>query len=182
MVEENIAGWGNGVPPVLLAGNCWFESGACNHANSKTTVSPPAVVFFDKYYRKAGDGISKTGRPLKEIDQAEFEKLCFMQCTMEEICSFFDITDKTLTKWCKRTYGTSFSETYKNKSVGGKISLRRAQFKLAEKSATMAIFLGKQYLGQTDKIEGAFDLSGINELNESMLDNIAPNRDIEDFE
>lgn len=105
-----------------------------------------------------------------------------MQCTMEEICSFFEITDKTLTKWCKRTYGMSFSETYKNKSAGGKISLRRAQFKLAEKSATMAIFLGKQYLGQTDKIEGAFDLSGINEMNESMLDNIAPNRDIEDFE
>ena len=27
------------------------------------------------------------------------------------------------------------------------------QFKLAEKSATMAIWLGKQYLGQTDKAE-----------------------------
>ena len=48
MVEEDIAGWGNGIPPVLLAGNCWFESGACNHANSKTTVSPPAVVFFNR--------------------------------------------------------------------------------------------------------------------------------------
>ena len=124
----------------------------------------------------------RIARPQKEINKAQFEKLCAMQCTMLEICAFFDVTDKTLTKWCKRTYGMYFSEIYKSKSAVGKISLRRAQFKLAEKSSAMAIFLGKQYLGQTDKIEGAFDLSAINELNESMLDNIAPNRDIEDFE
>jgi hypothetical protein len=30
------------------------------------------------------------------------------------------------------------------------MSLRRAQFKLAETNASMAIFLGKQYLGQKD--------------------------------
>ena len=36
----------------------------------------------------------------------------------------------------------------------GKASLRRTQFKIAEKgNANMAIFLGKQYLGQTDKAE-----------------------------
>ena len=35
----------------------------------------------------------------------------------------------------------------------GKVSLRRYQFKLAEKSAPMAIFLGKNYLGQKDNIE-----------------------------
>ena len=33
------------------------------------------------------------------------------------------------------------------------MSLRRTQFKLAEKNPTMAIFLGKQYLGQRDNIE-----------------------------
>lgn len=35
----------------------------------------------------------------------------------------------------------------------GKISLRRAQFKLAKKSANMAIWLGKQWLGQQDKVK-----------------------------
>ena len=44
----------------------------------------------------------------------------------------------------------SFSEVFRQKRGLGKVSLRRAQFHLAEKSATMAIFLGKQYLGQTD--------------------------------
>lgn len=34
-----------------------------------------------------------------------------------------------------------------------KIRLRRNQFKLSERSASMAIWLGKQYLGQKDSIE-----------------------------
>lgn len=92
-------------------------------------------------------------RPKKEIDQDQFEKLCGLQCTEAEIMGWFDITDKTLTRWCKDTYGESFSEVYAKKREKGKISLRRAQFRLAEKSASMAIFLGKNYLGQRDVIE-----------------------------
>lgn len=92
-------------------------------------------------------------RPRAEINQEEFEKLCGLQCTKDEICDWFSITDKTLDAWCKRTYEQSFSVIFEKKRVRGKISLRRAQFKLAEKSAAMAIFLGKNYLGQTDKQE-----------------------------
>lgn len=91
-------------------------------------------------------------RPHKEIDQKNFESLCGLQCTLEEICGFFGVTDKTLDGWCKRTYGTSFSEVFKQKRGAGKISLRRSQFRLAEKSANMAIWLGKQYLGQKDEV------------------------------
>ena len=93
------------------------------------------------------------GRPPKPIDKKSFEKLCALQCTKEEICGFFDITDKTLESWCKRTYSQGFSETFRQKRGGGKISLRRTQFRLAEKSASMAIWLGKQYLNQKDRIE-----------------------------
>ena len=96
---------------------------------------------------------NKGGRPKKEIDQEQFEKLCGLQCTQEEICCWFDVTDKTLNSWCKATYGVSFSDVYNKKREKGKISLRRAQFRLAEKNAAMAIFLGKNYLGQTDRIE-----------------------------
>lgn len=96
---------------------------------------------------------NKGGRPLKEISKIEFEKLCALQCTKEEICGWFDTTDKTLENWCQRTYDCGFSEIFRQKRGAGKISLRRHQFKLAEKNASMAIFLGKQYLGQTDKIE-----------------------------
>ena len=93
---------------------------------------------------------TKMGRPRKEIDAVQFEKLCYLQCTEDEICNFFEITDKTLNNFCKREYGATFSEVFKQKRGKGKISLRRAQFALAKKNATMAIWLGKQYLGQKD--------------------------------
>lgn len=93
----------------------------------------------------------KIGRPKKKINEKQFVKLCGLQCTKEEICAFLDVSDKTLDKWCMETYGKGFSEVFKEKRGLGKISLRRAQFRLAEKSAAMAIFLGKNYLGQTDK-------------------------------
>lgn len=92
-------------------------------------------------------------RPRKEIDQKQFEGLCALQCTKDEICGFLEITDKTLENWCKRTYNAGFSETFREKRGKGKVSLRRAQFQLAQKNANMAIWLGKQYLGQKDKIE-----------------------------
>jgi len=90
------------------------------------------------------------GRPRKEIDKRQFEALCSIQCNKEEICSVLDCGEKTLTAWCEREYGVGFCDIYKIKSAGGKASLRRYQFELAKRNASMAIFLGKQYLGQKD--------------------------------
>ncbi|MCI8688198.1 MAG: hypothetical protein HFF57_07790 [Lawsonibacter sp.] len=92
---------------------------------------------------------------MKEISQRDFEKLCGLQCTKKEVCCFFDVTDKTLERWCKRTYRMGFSEVFEQKRGAGKISLRRSQFDLATKNASMAIWLGKQYLGQRDALESA---------------------------
>ena len=93
-----------------------------------------------------------TGRPKKEIDKKIFENLCGLQCTLEEIAGVFDCSADTIERWCKREYRETFAEVYKKHSAKGKTSLRRIQFKLAEKSAAMAIFLGKNYLGQKDNI------------------------------
>ena len=109
-------------------------------------------------------------RPRKEIDQKQFENLCGLQCTLEEICGWFGVTDKTLDGWCKRTYHASFSEVFKQKRGAGKISLRRSQWRLAEKNANMAIWLGKQYLGQKDQVEAslAVDMARDDALSESL--------------
>ena len=93
-----------------------------------------------------------TGRPRKDIDKKIFENLCGLQCTLEEIAGVFDCSADTIERWCKREYKETFADTYKKHSAKGKMSLRRTQFKLAEKSAAMAIFLGKNYLGQKDNI------------------------------
>ena len=93
------------------------------------------------------------GRPRAEIDRKQFENLCGLQCTLEEICGWFGVCSDTLESWCKRTYKMNFSEVFKQKRGVGKISLRRSQWRLAEKNANMAIWLGKQYLGQKDIVE-----------------------------
>lgn len=90
------------------------------------------------------------GRPPAEINKVNFEKLCQLQCTQREICDFFSVSEKTLIKWCRQTYGMTFSKVFQEKRSLGKIALRRSQFELASRSATMAIFLGKNLLGQTD--------------------------------
>ena len=90
-------------------------------------------------------------RPRKVINQKQFESLCAIQCTQEEICNVLDVTDKTLTRWCNEVYNLSFSEVYEQKRDIGRMSLRRNQFKLAEGgNTTMQIWLGKQVLKQSE--------------------------------
>lgn len=103
--------------------------------------------------RRHTDVSKKMGRPRIEIDKGTFEGLCALQCTLHEISGFFKCSEDTVERWCKREYGETFADIYKIYSAGGKISLRRAQFKMAQKNVSMAIFLGKQYLGQKDRVE-----------------------------
>ena len=98
----------------------------------------------------------KGGRPKKYIDKQLFEQLCGLQCTLEEMEAFFNCDHKTIARWCRETYeGKRFSQVFREKRQIGKISLRRKQLRLAERSAAMAIFLGKNYLGQKDEPEEA---------------------------
>lgn len=87
------------------------------------------------------------GRPKKEIDYTTAEKLANIQCTQEEIASFLGVSVRTLQR------DEKFIELFNNGREKGKASLRRIQWKHAEKSSAMAIFLGKQYLGQKDNVE-----------------------------
>lgn len=89
---------------------------------------------------------------------------------MEAVCRAIDVCSDTLETWCKRTYKRSFSEVFAQKRGAGKISLRRSQWKLAEKNANMAIWLGKQYLGQKDQVEAslAVDMAKDDALSESL--------------
>jgi len=106
--------------------------------------------------------IKKMGRPIKEIDWKEFDKLCALQCTEQEIADWFEICTDTLETRIKETYGVTFSELFRRKRGKGKIALRRMQMQACEKGNTaLLIFLGKQYLKQTDKNEISGDEKGI---------------------
>lgn len=109
--------------------------------------------------------------PAKDkINKDDFEKLCNLWCTLTEIAEFFGVSEDTLESWCKDVYQETFSEAYKKKNSKGKIALRRWQMKSAEKgNVTMQIWLGKQYLGQKEKLP---DIGDSNVINSQIL-NIA---------
>lgn len=88
-----------------------------------------------------------------KIDKKAFENLCGIQCTEQEIADFFSVSVDTINRWCNNTYDKNFAEVYREKKGVGKVSLRRTQYEMSKKNATMSIWLGKQYLGQTDKLD-----------------------------
>lgn len=106
------------------------------------------------------------------IKKEQFEKLCEIQCTEQEIMSFFGVCKDTLISWCVNTYGVNFSTIYNEKRQGGKASLRRSQFELARTNASMSIWLGKQYLGQKDNIDVAITNNEDDDLTKAIKEAI----------
>jgi hypothetical protein len=133
-------------------------------------------IFFDK--------VSTKGRPRKVFTEEGLklvENLAGIMCTDEEIASILG---------CSRDlfYTEDNNELYrqaiKKGNAQSKQSLRRLQFKLAEKNATMAIWIGKQYLGQTDVITAQTTEDFVKNLDSiyDKLKNPAKNRTIEEME
>lgn len=89
---------------------------------------------------------NKGGRPKFIIDYDTVERLASIMCTQKEIASFLGCSVRTLQR------DEKFSRTYKKGLDKGKMSLRRKQFNMSDSNPTMAIWLGKQYLGQSDVV------------------------------
>lgn len=100
------------------------------------------------------DKVKTKGRPRLVLNAAGLklvEKLSAVMCTDEEIEDILEVSLDTLNAEHNKT---AFQEAKKKGKSSGKASLRRWQFKGAEKgNASLLIWLGKQYLGQTDKQE-----------------------------
>lgn len=109
-----------------------------------------------------------SGRKPLELDKVQFEKLCAMQCTQAEIASWFEVDRGTLDAWCQRTYNAKFSVVYEDKRGRGKISLRRMQWHHAERNPIMAMFLGKNYLGQSDTPDTPPDAEALSKAKEIL--------------
>jgi len=87
-----------------------------------------------------------------QLDWQVFDSLCAIHCTLEEIAGWFAVSEDTIERCVKRDQKLSFADYYKKRSAPGNISLRRRQYKLAKQgNVTMMIWLGKQWLGQSDK-------------------------------
>lgn len=82
------------------------------------------------------------------VKVSEIRALSHLQCSDAEAAAHFRISLKTWKELLR--IDTKAKEAWENGRQFGKTSLRRKQFRLAETSAPMAIFLGKQYLGQNE--------------------------------
>lgn len=86
------------------------------------------------------------GRPRAEINLALVESLAQIGCTQEEICAVVGCSVKTLRKHAKQEIAEGGEKM--------KVSLRRWQYaKAKEGNVAMLIWMGKQYLGQRDRID-----------------------------
>lgn len=100
---------------------------------------------------------SKDGRPLHALTEKEWnliQNACKIQCTGDEVAALVGIEYDLLADIIKRTHGVTFPEYFKKYAAEGRASLRRKQFQSAieKDNVTMQIWLGKQYLGQTDRL------------------------------
>lgn len=107
----------------------------------------------------------EAGRPQVEINPTQFERMCQIQCTCDEISHVLGVCRKTLYNWCVREYGMNFESIYEIKSAGGKVSLRRKMFEMAinDNNPTMLIWLSKQHLGMRDKNEVSLDVKTLSD-------------------
>jgi hypothetical protein len=88
------------------------------------------------------------GRPPKEIDLVQLKKLAEIQCTEPEMCLILGISQDTM---ARRKADPEFAAILERGRAMGKMSLRRAHFKLAMSNPAVHIFACKNLLGMTDK-------------------------------
>lgn len=116
------------------------------------------------------------GRPKKNLSPKDWDSvnyMCLIHCTGEEIAGVLGMDYDTLNRNSKEAKGMPISEYIKTHSSGGKMSLRRAQWKSAENgNVTMQIWLGKQWLGQKEQQELAIsaDDKAVKEIEQYFAD------------
>ncbi len=102
--------------------------------------------------------MGKRGPKAASPNWDEIEKLAQFQCTQEEIAWFCGLSVDTLERACRRELKIKLAEFIEEKRSKGKSKLRVRQLQLAYAgNPAMLIFLGKQYLGQSDKVEQRID-------------------------
>lgn len=108
----------------------------------------------EEYYKKIDAEYKTVGRPKSVFNERELKYLCSIHCTLDEIAGFFQMHKDTLQRKIREEYAITWSEFYERNSQGSKVALRRRQIQAAMEGDTkMLVFLGKNMLGQKEKID-----------------------------
>jgi AraC-like DNA-binding protein len=98
---------------------------------------------------------SNIGRPKVKIDRIAFDALMDIPfATVHAIAGVFKCSEKTIQRYVNSEYGLTFDQLKAEKSENIKLKLGGKQYEVAMKgNVPMLVWLGKQYLGQSDKQE-----------------------------
>lgn len=100
--------------------------------------------------------MAKMGRPQKQLDMDKLARVCQYPMTNEDIAAILDVSCDKISRELKKTYGKTmtFEEYKRQKQSSLRFTLLAKQIDVAKSgNVAMLIFLGKQYLGQSDKAE-----------------------------
>jgi hypothetical protein len=114
---------------------------------SRVDYSAPATA---RRARKGETPMDECFGYLTKIDRRKFETLYRLPCPVEDICAYFVCTKEQLEDWCLFTYEMSLDEKMAQGEAIARIRLRQMQRDAAVRNATLTIWLGRQYLGQTN--------------------------------
>lgn len=117
----------------------------------------------------------------REFDRKQFESLCSMQCSVEELCGWFGCDEAALNAWCLDTYGEGFRSAFDRLAMMGRIVLRGEQVAAAKKNVSMARHLEAQracHDAPPQKRKNYRLTDAYKELRQSMLQNLS-DRDLD---
>lgn len=93
------------------------------------------------------------GRPKVTINWSEVDKYLKAQCDGVGIAAILGVHPATLYRACEETHKVNFANYSQAKKAEGKELLRQKQMEVAiDGDKTMLVWLGKQYLDQSEKV------------------------------
>lgn len=92
--------------------------------------------------------MAKSSQRQGKVTVSKIRMLASLQCSEVEAAAELGISKTAFAEMLR--IDVKAREVWERGKADGRTRIRRAQFGLAERNAQMAIFLGKQYLGQTE--------------------------------
>jgi hypothetical protein len=88
------------------------------------------------------------------IDSKELNAMLEVWSSVSEVADRFDVSVSSIKRYCKKNFKCSFDRLRAKRFIRTKTAIKRMQIKKAlDGDNTMLIWCGKQYLGQTEKVE-----------------------------
>lgn len=110
-------------------------------------------------------------KPMRKLDYETIRGLAEIACTDREIAAVLKFSHEWLCRRKKKD--AKLLNAIESGREEGKASLRRMQWqKATEGNVTMMIWLGKQILGQRDRMDHAVDMSTSEQSVEQLLDSL----------